>query len=71
MHLNEFIDLGKFYEAVDFGRSFCFSWKVSCPIVEHLLGLIPVDVIPLDFILEVISFISYSIRYYSNLPIRS
>ena len=37
MHLNEFIDLVKFQEVVDFGRSFCFSWKERCPNVEHLV----------------------------------
>ena len=38
MHLNEIIDLDKFQEVVDFGRSFCFSWKVRCPIVENLVN---------------------------------
>ena len=37
MLLNEFIDLDKFQEVVDFGRSFCFSRKVRCPIEEHLI----------------------------------
>ena len=37
MHLNEFIDFDKFQQVVHFGPSFCFSWKVRCPIVEHLI----------------------------------
>ena len=37
MLFNEPIDLDKFQELVDFGRSFCFSWKVRCPIVEHFV----------------------------------
>ena len=73
MHLNEFIDLDKFQDVVDLGRSFCFSFKskMSYCGTFSTLDLIPLDLIPLDLILEVISFRSYSIRSYSNLPIRS
>ena len=36
-HLNNFIDLDKYQEVVDFGLLFCFSRKLTCPIVDHLV----------------------------------
>ena len=37
MLFNESIGLDKFQELVDFGPSFCFSWKIRCPIVENFI----------------------------------
>ena len=77
MHLNEFINLDKFQEAVDFGSLILlfFKSKMSYCGTFNTLDLIPLDIIRFHLILQVISFRSYSretgIRSNRQIGIRS